>query len=335
MSNAAAARAPFRRELLAPRHWPSWLGVGLFSLLLLVPRRLRDSLAGRFGGLQYRLNRKRRGVVELNLAQCYPHLEAVELDRLARAHFRAYARVMADQASLWWDLRRRFPGRHCLVHGEEHVRALREQGTPIILLNAHTVAIDVGGIALTQYLPVVAIVRPIRDAVLDWVVARVRTRYGARLYPREAGLRPVIRELRAGGCLYYSPDEDLGTRDSVFVPFFGQPKATLATLGRMAEMMRARVVPVYTYYDADRGAYHVCLRPPLEDFPSGDPEADAIRMNEALERSIALCPEQFLWNYRLFRTRPDGSRMPYPRHGGLRRAWRRRQRRRRKQQAGR
>jgi lauroyl-KDO2-lipid IV(A) myristoyltransferase len=331
MSNAAAARAPFRAQLLAPRHWPSWLGVGLFSLLLLLPRSLRDGLAGRVGGLQYRLNRKRRGVVELNLAQCYPHLDETQRDRLARAHFRAYAQVMADQASLWWDWQRRFPARRCVVHGEEHVRALRERGTPIILLNAHTVAIDVGGIALTQYLPMVAIVRPIRDAVLDWVVARVRTRFGGRLYPREAGLRPVIRELRAGGCLYYSPDEDLGARDSVFVPFFGQPKATLATLGRMAEMMRARVVPVYTWYDASRGTYQVCLQPPLEDFPSGEPAADAARMNEALERSIALCPEQFLWNYRLFRTRPDGSRMPYPRHGGLRRAWRRRQRRRRKQ----
>lgn len=330
MSSSADARAPFRRELLAPRHWLSWSGLGLFSLLLLVPRPLRDMLAGCFGGLQYRLNHKRRGVVELNLAQCYPHLDEPERRRLARAHFRAYAQVMADQASLWWDWRGRFPGRHCVVHGEEHVRALRDQGTPIILLNAHTVAIDVGGITLTQHLSMVAIVRPIRDAVLDWVVTRVRTRFGARLYPRESGLRPVIRELRAGGCLYYSPDEDLGTRDSVFVPFFGRPKATLATLGRMAEMMRARVVPVYTYYDADRGAYQVCLQPPLEEFPSGDPEADATRMNEALERSIALCPEQFLWNYRLFRTRPDGSRMPYPRHGGLRRAWRRRQRRRRK-----
>lgn len=321
-------QVPFRASLLAPRHWVSWLGIGLFSLLMLVPRRLRDRGAGWFGVLQYRLNRKRRGVVALNLGQCFPHLDETERAALARSHFRAYAQVMADQASLWWDWRRRFPDRRCALHGLEVVREIQAAGESVILLNAHTVAIDVGGIALARHLPMVAIVQPIRDPVLDWLVARVRVRAGGDLYAREAGLRPVIRALRRGGCLYYSPDEDLGPRDSVFAPFFGQPKATLATLGRLAGMLNARVVPVYSYYDAARGVYEVCLQPPLEDFPSGDPARDAAHMNEALEHSISLCPAQFLWNYRLFRTRPDGTRMPYPRHGRLRRAWRRRRRRR-------
>lgn len=321
-------QAPFRTALLAPRHWISWLGIGVFSLLILVPRRLRDRCAGGFGALQYRLNRKRRGIVELNLGQCFPRLDETERAALARAHFRAYAQIMADQASLWWDWRRRFRDRHCVLHGLETVREIQAGGESVILLNAHTVAIDVGGIALARHLPMVAIVQPIRDPVLDWLVARVRVRAGGELYAREAGLRPVIRALRRGGCLYYSPDEDLGPRDSVFAPFFGQPKATLATLGRLAGMLNARVVPVYSYYDAARGVYQVCLQPPLEDFPSDDPARDAAHMNEALERSISLCPAQFLWNYRLFRTRPDGTRMPYPRHGGLRRAWRRRRRRR-------
>jgi len=328
--NSASTRAPFRAALLAPRHWIAWLGLGLFSLLLLVPRGPRDWLAARFAAVQYRLNRKRRGVVEINLAQCFPHLDEAEWRELARAHFRDYARVMADQASLWWDWRRRFPDRRCRVHGLDIVRAVQAEGRAVILLNAHTVAIDVGGVALARHMPLVAIVRRLRNPVLDWLVARVRVRFGAELYPREAGLRPVVRALRCGGCLYYSPDEDLGPRDSVFAPFFGHPKATLATLGRLARLLNARVVPVYTWYDAGRGLYEVCLRPPLEDFPSGDPVADATRMNRALEQSISLCPEQFLWNYRLFRTRPDGTRMPYPRHGRLLRAWRRRRRRQRK-----
>lgn len=328
--SSLADRARFRVALLAPRHWLSWLAVGLFSLLGLVPRRLRDWLAGMFSIVQYRTNRKRRGVVELNLAHCFPHLDDTERRALARAHFRAYARIMADQASLWWSRRGDFAERRCNLHGFEHVRAARSEGRPVILLNAHTVAIDCGGVAIAHELPVVAIVRPMSDPVLDWIVTRIRIRFGGELFTREAGLRPVIRSVREGRCLYYSPDEDLGQRDSVFVPFFGQPKATLATLGRLAQMTGARVVPVYTWYNTDTGRYEVCLQPPLDDFPTGDVTTDAARMNQALERSIALCPAQFLWNYRLFRTRPDGSRMPYPRHSRLRRTlrrWRRRRQR--------
>lgn len=326
----AATAPPFSWSLLAPRHWPAWLGVGLFSLLLLVPRGARDRLAGWTGELQYRLNRKRRGIVELNLAQCYPGLGDDARRERARAHFRAYARIMSDQASLWWDWRRRIPERRCRVHGLEHVQALRDAGERVILLNAHTIAIDFGGVALARGLPLVAIVRPVRNPVLDWIVARVRTRFGGELHTREAGMRPVIRAVRRGRCLYYSPDEDLGPRDSVFAPFFGQPKATLATLGRLAGLLDAHVVPVYTYYDAAAGYYQVHVRAPLADFPSGDAARDATHMNQALEQSISLCPAQYLWNYRIFRTRPDGSRMPYPRYRGWRRRLRRRRRRKRK-----
>lgn len=322
--------ARFGVSLLAPRHWLSWLGVGLFSLLILIPRRLRDRLAGWYSILQYHANRRRRGVVELNLACCFPQLDDAERRALARAHFRAYARIMADQASLWWSQRGEFAERRCNLHGLQHVEAARSAGRPVILLNAHTVAIDCGGVAIANEVPVAAIVQQMSDPVLDWLVTRVRVRFGGELFTRDAGLRPVIRSVREGRCLYYSPDEDLGQRDSVFVPFFGQPKATLATLGRLARMTGASVIPVYTWYDAATGRYEVCLQPPLEDFPTGDVETDATRMNEALERSITLCPEQFLWNYRLFRTRPDGSRMPYPQHGRLRRALRRRRRRRKR-----
>lgn len=325
---------PFRWSLLAPRHWLAWLGVAAFSALLLVPVGLRDRIAARVGELQYRVNRKRRGIVELNLAQCFPQQTESERQALARAHFRAYAQVMADQASLWWDWRGTIAERRCNVHGLDTVRAIEAAGGRVILLNAHTVAIDFGGIALSQHLPLAAIVKPLKDPVLDWIVLRVRARYHAALFPREAGMRPVVRALHRGRCLYYSPDEDLGPRDSVFAPFFGQPKATLATLGRLAQLLRARVVPVYTWYDASQRRYQVHLRPPLEDFPGDDPVADAARMNAELEQSIALCPSQYLWNYRIFRTRPDGSKLRYPGHRGLRnrlRRWRRQRRKRREQ----
>ncbi len=65
-------------------------------------------------------------------------------------------------------------------------------------------------------------------------------------------------------------------------------------------------------YNLERRRYEVNLRPALADFPSGDDDTDARAMNAALEESIRQCPEQYLWNQRLFLSRPDGSRMAYP-----------------------
>jgi lauroyl-KDO2-lipid IV(A) myristoyltransferase len=253
-------------------------------------------------------------------------LSEAERAARARAHFHAWARSMADVPALWWDFRCRVPARRCDVHGFEHVRAPRAAGRTVILLGAHSTAIEFGGVAVASHLPQAVMVNRMSDPVIDWLVRRVRDRYDGIVLERDAGLRPVLRAARIEGALYYAPDEDLGARDSVFVPFFGRPKATLATLGRLTQALDAAVVPMYAWYDTAARRYQVHLRPELTDFPSGDTESDARAMNEALEQLIELCPAQYLWSYRLFRTQPDGTRLRYPKRSSWRRYLRRRKR---------
>lgn len=324
------ARAPrLPRALLSPRHWPAWLAVAALSSLQLLPAAARDGLAAAFGELRYRMGGYRRGIAERNLELCFPELEPDARARRVRAHFHAWARSMADQPALWWDRHGRFPHRRCRVHGLEHIEAPRSAGRRVILLCAHSTAMEFGGIAVASVLPQVALVNKLGSPVLDWLVWRVRCPYGG-VIERDAGLRSVLHAAREHGALFYAPDEDHGARDSVFVPFFGQPKATLATLGRLAKMLDAAVVPMYAWYDTDERRYQVKLDAPLEGFPTGDAHADALAMNRALERAIARCPAQYLWTYRLFRTRPDGTRLRYPRRRGRLRRRLRRQLRRRK-----
>ena len=42
-------------------------------------------------------------------------------------------------------------------------------------------------------------------------------------------------------------------------------------------------------------------------FIFGDPEKDARRMNKKIEKAIRQYPEQYIWGYRRFKTRPPGS----------------------------
>lgn len=300
------------RELLWPRHWPSWLGLGLLSLGLLLPRSWRDGIAARFGDRQYGRHAKARETVELNLACCFPDWSDNERRQVAREHFRAYARAIADQPLAWWDRSGRRAPRHCHVTGLEHLQAARADGAAVILLSPHLTAVEFGGLALTPHADMSTMANRLDNPVLQWAVHLARARHG-NVFLREDGLRPVVRALRAGTVFYYMPDEDLGPRDSVFAPFFGMEKATLTSLGRLARLARAKVVPVMACYNLAHRRYEVELRPALVDFPSGDDHADACAMNAALEESIRRCPAQYLWNQRLFLSRPDGSRMAYPR----------------------
>lgn len=305
---------PFRTAFLGPRYWGVWLALALVWLLAWMPWRLRGVLAVALGGLALRLSRKRREIARVNLRLCFPECSDAERERMLREHFRCRMRAALDYGILWWGSARRLR-RVVELDGERHFRKHHDKGRPVILLTCHSLMLDFGAAALTTRYPGIGLVKPARNPLVDWFLQRARQRFNARLCTRDQGLRPIIRGLRGGAFFYYLPDEDLGGRDSVFAPFFGVEAATLSTLGRLAKLTDAVVIPAYTRYVPGTGRYRQHLFPALKNFPSGDPQRDAERMNRELEKLIALAPEQYMWTMRRFRTRPDGGPNAYDEAG--------------------
>ena len=127
------------------------------------------------------------------------------------------------------------------VEGLEHWRAVGDR--PVIWLVPHFVGLDMGAVRLTAEYPFVAMYSRQKDPAFDAVLFRGRTRLGpAEMISRQEGLRPVARAMKAGMPFYYLPDMDFGERDSIFVPFFGVPAATITGLARIAALTGAVVV---------------------------------------------------------------------------------------------
>ncbi len=307
-------RPPFEWRLLAPRLWPTWLALVLFWLLAYLPP-LRRLLARGLGALVYANNRKRRAIVETNLEWCFPEKSDDERARIAREYFRYYVQVILDTGLFWWAGERRFR-RNIVLQGDEQLARDIEAGERIIVVTCHTLPLDRGGVAFSADYPFQTFVNRSRNPVIDWVSARRRARFDGLVFPRDGGIRPVVRALKQGHALYILTDEDLGPEASVFAPFFGIPRATLTTPGRIARMTGAKVYTSITYYDEASRRYVVKIEPALEGFPSGDELADATRLNGVIEEMIrSTAPEQYMWSLRLFQTLPDGSPPPYTMKG--------------------
>ncbi len=97
----------------------------------------------------------------------------------------------------------------------------------------------------------------------------------------------------------------------MFVPFCGVPAYTTTALARLARLSGANVVPVFPYRRKDGTGYDLILDPSLEEFPSDDMIQDATRVNQLIEQAVRRCPEQYLWQYKRFKTRPSGERRVY------------------------
>lgn len=311
---SASAGSPYRAELalaqLSPRHWGTWLGLGLLWLLHALPRPLLRGLVPGLARVLRVGSPKRRHIAWLNLCWCFPERAEADRQRLLRDYYRYAAQSMLDYGMLWFGSPQTHAARIRLV-GEEHYQRLQARNVPVIVLAPHALALDHGGLRMSQSYDGVSFAKPMRNPIVEWINHRSRTRYSGDIYSREQGLRPAIRQIRKGRFFYYLPDEDLGAEGAVFADFFGVPKATLTALARLARLTGAAVLPSFTWYDDTGDQYVMKLWPPLEGFPSGDEQADARAMNAAIESVIRDHPAQYLWTMRLFRTRPDGGPNPY------------------------
>lgn len=301
-------RLKLSRRSFAPAWWTSWLLVGLLRLAAFLPLRVSRVIGAMLGLLMYVLNAKRRRIARVNLKLCFPEKTDRARARLLRRHFVVKGQSYVDLGFLTWASERRILHK-AHVRGLEHYRDLR--GRNIILLAPHCVGMNFGGSVISRERTMFSMIKLQRNPVVNWLLNRGRMRFGCLLLARTQGLRPVIRGLKQQLAFYYLPDEDFGQRQSVFVPFFGVPTATLATLGRLAHLTDALVVPCFTRLLPSGRGYEVILKPPLKNFPSGDRTRDAARMNEVIEAGLRPMPEQYLWTFKLFKTRPHGAPSPY------------------------
>jgi KDO2-lipid IV(A) lauroyltransferase len=261
------------------------------------------------GALLYAVAGERRRVVLLNLKLCFPEHSEAERRKLARQHFGMLARGFIEHGILWWGSKARIQ-RLVQVEGIEHWQNLA--GRPVILLAPHFIGLDMGGIRLASDRRLNSLYSRQKNAVFDQMLIHGRTRFGqTTLYARQDGIRAMIKSLKSGEPFYYLPDMDLGDRDSVFVPFFGVPAATITALSRIAQVAGAVVVPCVTQQLPGGSGYLARLYPAWEDFPSADPVADARRMNAFIEERVREMPAQYYWVHKRFKTRPAGETNPY------------------------
>ncbi|MCC4117460.1 lipid A biosynthesis acyltransferase [Aromatoleum toluclasticum] len=289
----------------------SSIAVAVFWLLHWLPLGVQARIGGAVGELLYRFAGRRRHIVNVNLRLCFPAMAEAERARIARAHFHALGRSMLERGLLWWASEERLKGL-IRLEGREHVDALIAAGRPILLLAPHFLGLDIGGARFAMEFDSVSVYARQNNPVFDRWLFHGRSRFGDQLLlSRQDGVRGTVKAMKAGRPFYYLPDMDYGREDSIFVPFFGVPAATITGLSRLSRLARAAVVPVVTEMLPGGKGYVTRLGEPWVDFPTTDVEADTLRMNQWIESVVRTMPEQYYWVHRRFKTRPPGEMRPY------------------------
>jgi len=286
----------------------SRLGILLMLALAPLPLAWVRALGWLLGWVLYAVVGPRRRVVRVNLDLCFPQWTARQRAALVPRVFIRFAQAWLDRGWLWH-------GSPAMVRRRVNLTgalAELEGDQPVVIFAPHFVGMDAGWTAITQQLPrrFTGIYTDQADRVVDAWMLRGRQRFEtARPFGRADGVKAIVSALRGGAPLYLLPDMNFGPEESIFVPFYGVPAATVPSLARFARLGRAKVVPVVARM-TPRG-YDVTVMPAWQGYPSSDLQADTALMNRRLQDYIDQMPDQYYWVHKRFKTRPEGSVAPY------------------------
>ena len=297
-------------QYLAPRHWPTWAGLGLLHLIVLLPYPIIMWIGRALGQLMYWLMRCRRSVAATNIEMAFPQLSETEQKSLLIEHFHNAGRTVVESALSWWGKKEKIR-RLAHIHNMDYLTQAAAQGKGIVLLSAHFTCFEIAGRLLSDQHPLQFLYKEQKgNPLFESYTTFRRLHYYIRAVTNH-DLRSMVRGLKQGLTCWYLPDQDFGTNQSVFAPFMGIPTSTITTTARITKMSGAVVVPYYPLRRRDGSGYDIHILPPLENFPSGDATADATTVNRLIEPFIKQAPAQYLWMHRRFRTRPDDAPSPY------------------------
>lgn len=300
----------FTRDLLHPRYWSTWAGLGLLFLLVQLPFPLLEKLGTWMGRTSMRFLPRRVRIARRNLQLCFPDLPQDVLEQRIIRNFESLGMGLLETGMAWFWPERRVK-RWFTVNGLHNLKNAQKDQRGVLIIGVHFMSLELGGRAMGICQPMMAMYRPHNNKLMEWVQTKGRMRSNKAMINRR-DLRGMVGALKKGEAVWFAPDQDYGPKGSVFAPLFAVPQAaTTSGTYMLARMAKPAMVTVVLIRKEDGTGYELVIQPELQGYPLEDEQQAAAWMNKVIEREIMRAPNQYMWLHRRFKTRPAGASSLY------------------------
>ena len=175
-------------------------------------------------------------------------------------------------------------------------------GEGVLFLTPHLGCFEVTAQALTasfsaKFGPLTVLYRPSRKEGLGQVMEATRARPGLETAPTTlAGVRQMIKALRAGKAVGLLPDQVPPEGMGQWTPFFGKPAYTMTLAARLALQTGAKLMVIWGERLPWGQGYRIHASE-LNTPEAADVDVLVLQINQAMERLILSRPDQYLWGY--------------------------------------
>ncbi|MEN6546870.1 MAG: hypothetical protein ABFE07_12610 [Armatimonadia bacterium] len=196
----------------------------------------------------------------------------------------------------------------CDIKGEQHLQAALDQNRGVVLFTGHLGNQEVGAVRFIHGgYNVLPLSRPPRSPRIGRKFKEIRARQNFPVIPVSEGLRGIFRALKSNCIVPVMPDR-YAKGQGVVVPFFGLKTNVWHTPALLHSRTQSPVLPAHALRRPD-GRFVIEIDPPVEMRESEDRDGDLVentaRLMAVLEQKVRAVPEQYAWQYRLWRGEPE------------------------------
>ena len=270
-----------------------------FSIFTLKINHLFGYLIGR--GL-YLFNTESKNVVTKNIELCFPKINSNSQRNLIKNTLIETGKGLSESGFIWLN---------SFDHNANHVhktqgRAYAQEDGPIIFLTPHFGCWELTARMISRIRPVTFLYKPLKKPKEETYLLSLRAQEDLSMASaNKNGIFKLQRSLSKHEAIGILPDQDPGKQGGVLSPFFDHNAQTMTLLAKLARKNNAKVVLSWCERLPWGKGYQLNFRSVNVLSESGNLENDVALMNKVIEDLVKTKPEQYLWNYKRFKSEID------------------------------
>ena len=308
----SAATHSSRRRKNRVQSLKAWVSLQLIRASARLSLASAQRLGRGIGWLLYHTDNTNRRVARINIARCLPERRPDQHEALVKACLSQLGMCSMEAGAAWlWPIER-VRALIVDVDGEALFHDAVARGKGLIIAGPHLGNWEVMATWIAVRTEMTGLYRPPKMPALDDIITKSRERLPVTMVPADqSGVKQLLQALRAGRAIYALSDHEPSRGIGVFAPFFNQMAYTGNLVPKLALRTGATVLLACAERLPNTAGFRLHFRPGPVLAEGADDVATAAALNAALADLIREFPEQFLWNYKRFRTRPAGEARLY------------------------
>jgi KDO2-lipid IV(A) lauroyltransferase len=281
--------------------------IGLLRLLARLPLSWIHAVGGALGWVVYFVSPGYAARLRTNLLKSGVWKDDKDFQRIMRGNIAESGKTGTELIAVWF--RPVVSAAQLVVRAGPIalVEAAESRGRGLIYVTPHLGCFDAAALWAAQRRPITVLYRPPKIKALQPLIEAGRGRDRVQLAPASlGGVRLLLKALRRGEAVGILPDQVPATGEGVWADFFGRAAYTMTLAGKLAQATGATIL-MAAAVRLPGGAGFDLRFAEFDGRISGEDSARDI--NAAIERMVALAPDQYLWSYNRYKV-PAGVEPP-------------------------